>query len=426
MKKRKLSNLIFVMLIICILAGGIFGAGLIRGWFDKPSDNSALLKAETGICTLIRDGISYPVNSTTVLRTGDKLTCQNGAVASIQSGEDQLILGETAAITIQNASNTALSLHVDSGSVFAHCENGASLSFLDKTIEIQKSTALLCVDKDRQTVSVFRGTVGQVQAGQQMQYAAETSSVETLALDSLSDFAVTQIRQLKNTVLCFTADDLDLLATQRQQEIQDLFNSQSTSTTSTETTSTETTPSQSTTSDTPATQPAATDSTTSQQPTKQETVPPETTTPIQDNSPSTPAAPVGKCNISIYCTTILNNMESLEPGKAEFVPSDGTILYPVTVDFYEGETVFDVLKRVCSTTGIQLEYSWTPLYNSYYVEGIHQLYEFDCGFESGWMYKVNGWFPNYGCSSYQLKEGDTIVWAYTCQGLGADLGAKMQ
>ena len=46
----------------------------------------------------------------------------------------------------------------------------------------------------------------------------------------------------------------------------------------------------------------------------------------------------------------------------------------------------------------------------------------DCGNESGWMYKVNGWFPNYGCSKYMLEDGDTIVWCYTCNGLGADVG----
>ena len=58
------------------------------------------------------------------------------------------------------------------------------------------------------------------------------------------------------------------------------------------------------------------------------------------------------------------------------------------------------------------------MYNSYYVEGIGNLYEFDCGSESGWMYKVNGWFPNYGCSSYTLSDGDVIVWCYTCNGRG--------
>ena len=43
-----------------------------------------------------------------------------------------------------------------------------------------------------------------------------------------------------------------------------------------------------------------------------------------------------------------------------------------------------------------------------YIEGINNLYEFDCGEQSGWMYSVNGWFPNYGCSRYQLKDGDVV------------------
>ena len=129
------------------------------------------------------------------------------------------------------------------------------------------------------------------------------------------------------------------------------------------------------------------------------------------------------CYISIRCDTILNNMDDLDPAKAPYVPANGWILGKKKVEFEEGETVCDVLKRVCSTYGIQLEYSWTPAYNSYYIEGIHHLYEFDCGPESGWMYKVNGWFPNYGCSSYYLKKDDNIVWCYTCQGLGADVGA---
>ena len=34
---------------------------------------------------------------------------------------------------------------------------------------------------------------------------------------------------------------------------------------------------------------------------------------------------------------------------------------------------------------------------------------------------VNGWFPNYGCSRYGLKDGDVICWVYTCD-LGNDVG----
>ena len=37
------------------------------------------------------------------------------------------------------------------------------------------------------------------------------------------------------------------------------------------------------------------------------------------------------------------------------------------------------------------------------------------------MYKVNGDFPNYGCSSYKVKNGDTIKWLYTCD-MGTDIG----
>ena len=117
-------------------------------------------------------------------------------------------------------------------------------------------------------------------------------------------------------------------------------------------------------------------------------------------------------------------MDKLEVAKQEFVPADGVILAVTAVPFAEGETAFDVLKRVCDACGIQLEYSWSPLYNSYYVEGINHLYEFDCGSESGWMYKVNGWFPNYGASSYPMQEGDAMVWCYTCVGLGVDVGGQ--
>ena len=129
-----------------------------------------------------------------------------------------------------------------------------------------------------------------------------------------------------------------------------------------------------------------------------------------------------KCTISISCSTILDNMSWLAPEKVELVPEDGWILRPIEVTFYEGESVFNVLVRTCKQQGIHMEFVNTPIYNSAYIEGIHNLYEFDCGQLSGWIYKVNGWSPNYGCSRYALKEGDVIEWVYTCN-LGIDVGA---
>ena len=131
-------------------------------------------------------------------------------------------------------------------------------------------------------------------------------------------------------------------------------------------------------------------------------------------------APIPLVN-SIECSTILNNLDQLEPDKLEMVPSGGVILSKTTVTFYEGESVFDVLQRVCKEKGVHMEAAWTPIYNSAYVEGIHNLYEFDCGALSGWMYKVNGWYPNYGSSRYQLQDGDTVEWRFTCD-LGNDIG----
>ena len=127
------------------------------------------------------------------------------------------------------------------------------------------------------------------------------------------------------------------------------------------------------------------------------------------------------CTISIECSTILNNWDDLNEAKADFVPSDGWILYTSEVEYSPGETVYDVLYRVCKDTSIQMSAKYTPAYGSYYVEGINQLYEFDCGELSGWMYSVNGWFPNYGCSQYEVSDGVIIEWRYTCD-LGRDVG----
>ena len=127
------------------------------------------------------------------------------------------------------------------------------------------------------------------------------------------------------------------------------------------------------------------------------------------------------CTLSVRCDTILENMDWLDPAKAELVPEDGVIYAERTVTFYEGESVFNLFVREMKQNKIHMEFVNTPIYNSAYIEGINNLYEFDCGERSGWMYKVNDWFPNYGCSRYQLKEGDRVEWVYTCN-LGEDVG----
>lgn len=131
-----------------------------------------------------------------------------------------------------------------------------------------------------------------------------------------------------------------------------------------------------------------------------------------------PAAP--SCTVSISCTTVLDNWDKLSEAKRSIVPSNGIILGTVTVELQEGDTVFSVLQRVVSDYNIQMEYSVSPLYQTTYIEGLGNLYEKDCGARSGWMFAVNGVFPNYGASDCTVQDGDSIRWLYTCD-LGKDL-----
>lgn len=126
------------------------------------------------------------------------------------------------------------------------------------------------------------------------------------------------------------------------------------------------------------------------------------------------------CTLSVRCDNILKNMEWLNPEKRELVPKDGIIFAEKKVTFYEGESVFNVLLREMKRNKIHMEYVNTPIYNSAYIEGINNLYEFDCGELSGWIYKVNGKKPDYGCSRYPLSDGDRIEFIYTCS-LGNDV-----
>ena len=83
------------------------------------------------------------------------------------------------------------------------------------------------------------------------------------------------------------------------------------------------------------------------------------------------------CTISISCATILDNWDKCADSKKPLVPDDGVLLPATEVTFSQGESVYDVLQRVCRENKIHMESSFTPVYNSAYIEGIGNLYEFD-------------------------------------------------
>ena len=141
----------------------------------------------------------------------------------------------------------------------------------------------------------------------------------------------------------------------------------------------------------------------------------------ENNQTITSPKPKNKTvTIAISCKTAINNGLNKKPGFSH-LPSNGIILQNMKVEFNEGDTVFDILVKVTRKKGIHMEYRGSG--SNTYIEGINNLYEFDGGSNSGWMYSVNGVYPNYGVGAYKVKSSDVIKFNYTCN-LGADLGAR--
>lgn len=148
------------------------------------------------------------------------------------------------------------------------------------------------------------------------------------------------------------------------------------------------------------------------------------TAPTTTTSPSTTSEvrPQSKtCSFMISCATVFNNKDKLRAGIIDILPKDGMIFPKTEVQINEGDTVYDVLKRICKENKIHMESTKIAATNSYYIEGIANLYEFDAGNLSGWMYSVNGKFPQTSSSNYTLSGGEKVEIVYSCN-IGVDVG----
>ncbi len=119
-------------------------------------------------------------------------------------------------------------------------------------------------------------------------------------------------------------------------------------------------------------------------------------------------------SVEIRCDALLEDPESVDESIREYIPEDGIILKSIDYQIRPGKTtVFDITNQVCQDYNIQIEYTYTPGYGGYYVEGINYIYEFSAGKDSGWMYMVDGVSPSYGADKMTLNGGEKIVWYYT-------------
>ena len=123
--------------------------------------------------------------------------------------------------------------------------------------------------------------------------------------------------------------------------------------------------------------------------------------------------PSGSVTMTITCGVLAD-----EDDKPLVIPDDGVILPETTFTLGEGDTVYDILLEASKRYDIRIDNRGSE--SSAYIAGIQYLYEFEYGSLSGWMYRVNGVFPDVGCQGYRLKDGDRIEWLYT-KDIGKDL-----
>ena len=400
-KKKKTFNIIMVALIAVIVFCGIMAAGMTKGWFGGNSDSAVTSGKVTGVVNIERNGVAYALDKKISMESGDLVETKKGSVAEFKVlGSSMAAISELSEMTFESCEKDNISMGLNAGELFADITetpaamqitfggNAANVTESVFSVTAQAGSHSISVYNGHIDVTVSDGNVVTVSSGEMLNIVQQTGGnldVEKtdMKAETVSDFMIEKLQACSRDELCFTQDELKTVAEERAKESAaaedadgDLISADGSK--------------------------------------------------ADKKDASAKKEDVNTCTIQIRCETILKNMDNLTAGKERFVPSNGIILATSTVEFNDGETVFDVLKRVCSYAGIQLEYSYTPMYESYYIEGINNLYEFDCGPESGWMYKVNGWFPNYGCSAYELKDGDNIVWTYTCNGLGADVGGYMR
>ena len=107
------------------------------------------------------------------------------------------------------------------------------------------------------------------------------------------------------------------------------------------------------------------------------------------------------------------------------VISDSEVpLPPTEMEIEDGDTVLDALIKITKKHQIQMDYRGGQGATAY-VEGMDNVYEFDRGPGSGWMYRVNGIFPDRSAGIVPLLPGDRVEWLYTTD-LGNDLGADLK
>ena len=385
MNKNKIYNILMVVAIAVILVVGILFSLDTKGVMDSEvkKTQSVATANNIGIANIERKSIAFSLENGLALQEKDIINTESQSQITLQAKENEIIIMPESIIEVVNADVENPEFNLVEGQIIVDFEknNNITINVDEATVQSQAGVITLNKQHGSTTLNVLAGSVGfneeTVNAKESLLILKDSTEKADVTASFYSDYDIKTLKPLAETeTLCVSVADFDAVLEKRleeknaEDEAQDLI--------------------------------------------KQETADENAILDDPDITDDEITSAPLTVTLEIRADTILNNMGDLKAGKDVYVPSDGTILPTSTLEFTEGESAYDVIKRACEYAGIQFEYEFFPIYDSHYIEGINHLYEFDCGSGSGWVYKVNGWKPNYGVTQYDLQDGDVIKIYYTC------------
>lgn len=455
---RRLLGALTALLVVAGIAVGVYWVGSLRGWFAPPPVTvetssgqtvqipplSLTAKSITSKALVERGGLSFALEAGETLQAEDAVTLQGKGTLTVSNETLTLTFGDKASFLVGQKDGGEAQVTLNQGKLYAQTQGTAYFVVGNQSAQVTDGTVSLSVDKEAFVFDQLSGQTSfwggdenvltvlpkQRLTVQQTEGRWGAPEQKKLTLKQLSDFTLEQAKTTQR--LCFTPEQLTSEIARREAEAQQKLEEQLQKETEQQEAEAkakaDAEAAEQAKQEQEAKQKAAEEKKAEEAKRKaeeekkkqeEERKKQEEEKKHQEEEDTTTST--GSCTLTIECHTLLDNLDNVKESKQKYVPASGVILKKTKVPFTEGETVYDILKRTCKKAGIQLEVSYSGGYGSYYVEGIGHLYEFDCGRESGWVYRVNGKQPNYGCSSCVVQKGDNIVWSYTCSGMGKDV-----
>ena len=374
--KRKAAFFGTALVVLVVLFGAVMLlTGVYGRWFSRSTAGLASAEEVSGDVSIARDGTYYALKRGIVLRKDDTIIVeQNAACRATAKGLVRASADSESRFRFTELEDTSVAFEVEMGAVyFDGVEQGDRVSVSVSDVELSMaagSIAAVEAYNGTATISVFKGapemrfadkTYPLLQGDRVIVVTGDDTESLMFSYVSASNMREFFIEQLIDCGgLLFDVGELEDILTMRR----------------------------------------------------------------TDASHTAVAEEPSTCTLEIRCDTVLDHLDELEDDVRAHIPEDGILMAATSVSFAEGENVYEVLRRACLSAGVTINYNYAVTLSGYYIRELGGLSEKDCGPYSGWMYKVNGWYPNYGCAKYLVDDGDVIVWSYSCDGLGADLGIE--